>query len=524
MKQHQSFLRKVLYLAGMAVLLYPLSLLGQPRAGRGDAPGGVLARYRQEKNLSYAELGEVDPASEALKLATLGFRCVAVDVLWEKAYRYQITEDWTNLSATLEQIARLQPHFVNVWRFQGWNLSFNVSVEWDDYRDRYYWVIRGIKFLDQGQRYNQRDMRLYWDEGWFTGYKIGRSDEYRQFRRLFRKDKDFFDWYNPDWEVDRRDNWLVARESFLEAVDMVDNRGVQRKGIDPYLFFSEPAKARMWYAEALEEEGTFGQRAQRNWLLALDAWTHGRETVRLDRRDVGFGAREFTTPSGHRFRVLDFPVLMEEEARLRGQLERMAAGVRDQIRREKLAKLPPEQRKLIEADPETLSPEQRQQRQTIEANELYVPPQEIVKKTPPEKRREAERVLQKLYAVWEKLREIRMCHTIVNYAFWEQRCRAEASEIGLRARELLYRAYQAYQQDPIQARKPYEEAFAAWRTMLDRYPLLKEDPGLLDDLVVHIRRYEDVLKRYDEPFPDDFILRDVLEIRKPETPIGNFGR
>ena len=77
MKSHQSFLRKVLYLAGMAMLLYPLSLLGQPRATQANVPGGVLARIRYEQNLSYAELGEVDPASETLKLATLGFRCVA---------------------------------------------------------------------------------------------------------------------------------------------------------------------------------------------------------------------------------------------------------------------------------------------------------------------------------------------------------------------------------------------------------------------------------------------------------------
>ena len=524
MKSHQSFLRKVIYLAGMAVLLYPLSLLGQPRAAQSRAPGGVLARIRHEQNLSYAELGEVDPASETLKLATLGFRCVAVDVLWEKAYRYQITEDWTSLSATLEQIARLQPHFINVWRFQGWNLSFNVSVEWDDYRDRYFWVIRGIKFLDQGQRYNQRDMRLYWDEGWFTGYKIGRSDEYRQFRRLFRQDKDFFDWYNPDWEVDRRDNWLVARESFLEAVDMVDNRGVRRRGIDPYLFFSEPAKTRMWYAEALEEEGTFGQRARRNWELALDAWTYGRQTVQLDRRDVGFGVREFTTPSGYRFRVLDLPALEQEAAVLRQRLETLAAGVKEQLRRQKIAKLPPEERKLVEADLTTLSQQEKIQRDRIEIQKLSIYPQEIVKHAPKGIKAELESIVRQWEEVWEKIREVRMCQTIINYSYWEQRCKAEASPLGLKARELLYRAYQAYQKDPVSARKPYEEAFAAWRQVLDRYPLLKEDPSLLDDLILHFRRYEDVLKRHDESFPDDFILKDVLEVRPPETPIGNFGR
>jgi hypothetical protein len=64
--------------------------------------GGVLAQLRTEYNLGQSDLGEIDPASEAMKLATMGLRPVAVITLWEKANEYKMKEDWDNLSATTE--------------------------------------------------------------------------------------------------------------------------------------------------------------------------------------------------------------------------------------------------------------------------------------------------------------------------------------------------------------------------------------------------------------------------------------
>ena len=70
-------------------------------------PGGQLAELRNEYRLAQVNLGDVDPASETIKLATLGLRGVAVNLLWEKANYYKKVEDWTNLTATLEQLAKL---------------------------------------------------------------------------------------------------------------------------------------------------------------------------------------------------------------------------------------------------------------------------------------------------------------------------------------------------------------------------------------------------------------------------------
>jgi hypothetical protein len=139
MSRNASFVRKVIYIGAIALLLLPLSALSQPSTISPDGltRGGVLSQMRTEYGIAQAELGEIDPASETMKLATLGLRGVAADILWIQANHYKMVEDWDKLEATVEQIIRLQPNFLEVWDFQAHNLTYNVSVEFDDYRFRY---------------------------------------------------------------------------------------------------------------------------------------------------------------------------------------------------------------------------------------------------------------------------------------------------------------------------------------------------------------------------------------------------
>ena len=83
MTQNASFIRKIAYGFAIVVLLFPLFLLGQPATsssgstteeGGGGSSGGVLVRMRSDFGLSQAELGQIDPASETMKMATLGLR------------------------------------------------------------------------------------------------------------------------------------------------------------------------------------------------------------------------------------------------------------------------------------------------------------------------------------------------------------------------------------------------------------------------------------------------------------------
>src|SRR5205085_3587975 len=176
---------------------------------------------------------------------------------------------WTSLSASLEQLTRLQPNVISFWHFQAWNLSYNVSVAFDNYRDRYQWVIKGIDFLKKGTQYNVGEPSLLWDIGWFTSQKIGRADEAKLYRKLFKED------YS-------RDNWLVGKDAFIAAQNAVENsrraiQGVTRlgeknRGMNPLLFHSDPPKCQINYSEALEEDGTFGQVARGEWDKAHAEW------------------------------------------------------------------------------------------------------------------------------------------------------------------------------------------------------------------------------------------------------------
>ena len=233
MSRNASFTRKIAYIAAIALLLLPIAALSQPATvnpgRRGQlAPAASCRSCASQYNLAQAELGEIDPASETMKLSTLGLRGVAANILWGWANYYKKIEDWDKLEMTVNQIIRLQPNFVEVWDFQAHNLSYNVSVEFDDYRMRYQWVKKGIDFLILGTHYNREEPGILSQVGWFVGQKIGRADEHQQFRRLFRDDKDFHQTFRENGvEVDRTgtgpdgkpDNWLVGKLWYDKAVD-----------------------------------------------------------------------------------------------------------------------------------------------------------------------------------------------------------------------------------------------------------------------------------------------------------------
>ncbi len=224
MSSRSTFQRKLIYLAAIALLLLPLFWMSQPATmatkESPGSPGGKLARLRSDYHLSQAQIGEIDPTSVTVKLATLGLRGIAADVLWEQAEDYRMKKDWANLLATLKQITKVQPNFINVWsNSMAWNLSYNISVEFDDYRERYRWVMKGIEFLEQGIKYNERQPKLLWDMGWTISEKIGKADEAKEFRKLFKEDDDYHNRFHRPTAL--RDNWLVGKEWFEKAVDMV---------------------------------------------------------------------------------------------------------------------------------------------------------------------------------------------------------------------------------------------------------------------------------------------------------------
>ena len=488
----------LLALVAIAGLLIPLSALSQPADS--TSPGGKLARLRAASGLAQANLGAVDPTSETMRLATLGLKNVAVTLLWDRINHYKKVEDWTNLSAALEQMTKLQPNFYSVWDFQAHNLSYNISVEFDDYHDRYAWVMKGIEFLRQGITLNQRDPRLLGRMGWFIGHKIGKSDEKQQFRRLFKADDDFHDRDDPDRTLPERDNWLVSRQKYLAAQRLADS-GAPLK-TTALIFHSEPMMAAINYARAMEQDGTFGAAAREAWKLAGD------EMLKFAMREIPtswdvpirLGLREDELARAER-------IAAELEALLPGRFAALGQRLRDG--------LSAAQREALAVAPLDRSDKQQQLAAEAEAAVNVTWPM-VAREAPADVLPKAKELARQYVEARETAEIIDRYRDIVNFDFWRAACEAEVTQPALLAREKIWEADREFENARLQpAKQAFEEAFAAWRQVLDASPVLREDDLSAQDMRDVVERYRKLLEQLDEPFPQPFVLQDVLDRAGP---------
>jgi len=295
--------RKMIYAIAIVVLMIPNFWLGMPATAvteqrkTGEKPqvtGGKLAQLRSQYELGESNLGDVDPTSATMNLVLLGFRGLAANQLHLRAEQMKNNKDWAQLLSTVDSIIKLQPHYLEVWRFQGWNLAWNVSAEWDDVRDRYHWVKEGGKFLIRGSQQNEMYPELYWDVGRVLGNKIGRSDEWRQFRQFFnpaaypgselagdpdRKQLTGEVDVDPELNEGGRDNYLVAQDWYYLANEIDALPGIEQNQSAEWDFRQGPYRAQLNYAGALIRESRFGDLTQTAWNDAFDLWTtkYGRE-------------------------------------------------------------------------------------------------------------------------------------------------------------------------------------------------------------------------------------------------------
>ncbi len=509
--RQRSFYWKIGYVAGICVLVLVLHWLGRPATigsteGKGS-PGGVLARLRAEHGLSEAALGEIDPASETMKLATLGMRGVAVNILWTKAHEFKMKKDWTNLSATLEQIAKLQPHFISVWKFQGWNLSYNCSVEFDDYRDRYRWVIKGINFLRDGISYNQFEPRLYWDQGWFTSNKIGKADEKVQYRRLFREDDDYHASLPLELRDPTRDNWLCGKQCFLKAIRL-DTEGHEMKGMGDLIFLSDPGMCQINYAKALASDGIFGEVAQQAWARAAREWHASEGSFGSSEVETTF--RDPRTGETLVIRLNDKESFIEEAESLEAELDALAPGLRDKLREEKRATLSDEERAALDV-PEAQRTTDEVAAALAARRKLEVSVDEVAQRVTGKDRPKALKLARDARLARQMASYINRYRDIVNFEYWRLRCETEQTDMALAAREYIYEADQAAHLDLIAAKENYEKGLAEYRKLLDAFPELLEDEVTGEELVEVIDNYKRHLRRLEEYLPADFILQDVLD-------------
>lgn len=513
-----AYRRKLIYMAAIVAILVPLYFIGQPAVYRDNkltSAGGTLSQIREKYDLGQGDLGRLDPASESARLATLGLRGVATAIMWHKANEYKSEMNWDRFSATLNQIALLQPHFIKVWEFQAHNLAYNTSVEFDDYRQRYAWVKRGMEYLSKGIDFNRRDANLPYFQGMMFAQKLGKADEHLQFRKLYSADKDFHDemekeGFNVRQEdglgADRLpDNWLSGRLWYKRAEEVVESGSLLANTFrkSPLHFYSSAPLTMMNYCEAIEKEGILDDRAKFAWKRSDTSWSN-------------YGEREIPTTWGHTIRLNDLSESVKRVDLLRKEFEDLTGDLYRKAYEERLAKLSPEERIALETPDDKKTERQfmifATARQKVEPR-----PTDVAKLLPPEKRVDGLQLAVRVEQENLYREHVDNYRNQVNYNYWETRARAEQSDLAIAAHQTLYDAEKLLSDAELdEALKKYEESWVHWKNLFETYPILMVDESG-DDVLDAIRRYARAL---DKDPGDDFILKEFIELRRQYDQTG----
>lgn len=514
MNRSTSLRNKLIYVSILILMLIPLFLLGQPDSGRSDQSGGQLTRMRDDFEMAESDLGDIDPASETMKLTSLGMRGPAATLLWKKAHDHRVHHEWDRLRAVQNNIALLQPHFEKVWEFQAHDMAYNVSAEFDDYRQRYAWVKSGTEYLSEGVRLNRRAPRLIWYTGWFYGQKLGMADERTEFRELFRHDDAFHQRIAEEGiDVNVReakgpdqlpDNWLVGRLWLNRGYELTRKGGVTIKRQTPLNFYETGPKWRIQHAVAVEREwdtdsiDNIGEASRRTWQFAADEWRE-------------FGDADIPTTAEFTIRLGSLDELQRRLRDLQREFDELTENVREKLRQERFEQLTDAQRAALEV-PEAERDEE-QYTLAFEAKRQMKPSAEAVTAAvPPDKKLATLRLAGQIHELERRIQKTDGYRNQINYEYWNTRCVAEQDEKMVEARRLVHEAEAANDQAKLdEAIELYEQAWDAWAEVFEQYPLLVIDAAS-DDLMDSINRYRRSIDR--EDFPDDFPLKDFVARRE----------
>ena len=428
--------------------------------------------------------------------------------------------EWIGQVLYLDQKLISQPHDIQAWQLLGWTLSYNLSSELRYHHDRYYWVKQGINVLIEGTKNNPKNPALVSVVGWYVSHKIGRSDEVAEFRRMFVDDTELHTILIAGFHRDdvlgptgKPDNWLVAKQWFQKATDLVDNEGVtiELEHTMPVIFYSNAPMSQMNYAIALEEEGRFDQASTQAWRVAAEGYDQ-------------FGWREIPTaygfqpdkPNTVRLNDLDkgrnFQKQVEHMVK---QLEALAPGLRQEIRKEKEAQLTDEQRKALSIPIAERTDLQKNAAHKAQ-EQLQVAEEEMARRIiEPEKQASVRQLYTELTRAEEIAAVIGWHRQQVNFDYWRLRAEVEQTEEVMAARRAVYSANQDFNRGNLQAAKEnYEKGLAQWHRVLDAFPAIARDEIFRWELVEVIERYRGLLEQCHEPFPKPFILQDVLDLHE----------
>jgi hypothetical protein len=247
----------------------------------------------------------------------------------------------------------------------------------------------------------------------------------------------------------------------------------------------------------LEEDGTFG-------VVARDGWTLAGDEMRR------FSVREIPTTWDVPIRLGMREAELARADRLAGELEQLMPGRFKAIEDSKRASLTADQKAAIDVSPLERTDAQHADAQA--ATEIVkVDWPMVVAESPSDVRPRAKELLRQYTEAKETAEIIERYREIVNFDVWRSTCEAEVTESAIKAREATWRAEKDFENARLQpAKQAYEEAFAAWREVLDGSPVLRADQITKDDINELVDRYRKLLEQLDEPFPKSFPLQDIL--------------
>jgi len=134
---------------------------------------------RERQKLGFTRGALLDNAPPVLQFTTValgGFRGLIANALWIRASELQEEEKFFEMVQLADWITKLEPHYVQVWLVQSWNMAYNISVKFKEPQDRWRWVQRGIELLrDDGLRYNPDETLIYRELSWFFQHKMGQN-------------------------------------------------------------------------------------------------------------------------------------------------------------------------------------------------------------------------------------------------------------------------------------------------------------------------------------------------------------
>ncbi|MCE5277832.1 MAG: hypothetical protein ABFD92_00275 [Planctomycetaceae bacterium] len=119
------------------------------------------------------------PAVAMLLAVPGGLRAPLVNYLWIRSQELHQAGKHYDAMQLADVLCKLSPQFPGVWKFQSWQMAWNIAVTCDNREDRWRWVYNGIKLLrDQGLEINPTSILLYNQLAWTFIEKVhGDMDE-----------------------------------------------------------------------------------------------------------------------------------------------------------------------------------------------------------------------------------------------------------------------------------------------------------------------------------------------------------